>query len=128
MARLKWRTPLAADGKGFAEWLQALRGQGLSGVYLIRDVRSREVLYIGESHRGRLFETLTRHLYAWNGKGSGPSYHPAGVEVAVIVAETPLDDPIADQYELIQRLNPPDNQMDGHTLWWRMVSRKAHTP
>ena len=104
MARLKWRSPVSPDGGGFADWLSALRSQGHSGVYLIRDARTREVVYVGESHTGRLYETLTRHLYAWNGKGSGPSYHPEVVEVAVIVAETPLDDPVADQYALIQEL------------------------
>ena len=124
MARLKWRAPVSPDGANFAEWLSALRGQGHNGVYLIRDARTREVVYVGESHTGRLYETLTRHLYAWNGKGSGPSYPPEAVEVAIIVAETQLDDPIADQYALIQELEPRDNIMDGHTLWWRMVTRR----
>jgi hypothetical protein len=82
------------------------------------------IVYIGESHTGRLYETETRHLYAWNGKGSGPSYRPDLVELAVLVAETPLDDPVADQYELIQRYQPADNFMDGRTLWWRMVFRR----
>ena len=121
MARYRWRSPLADDG-GFADWIYDLRGH--SGVYLIRDARTREIVYIGESHTRRLFETLTRHLYAWNGRGAGPSYHPAVVEIAVLVAETPLDDPVADQYGLIQRHEPRDNIFDGHTLWWRMVSRK----
>jgi len=58
-------------------------------------------------------------------QGSGPSHDPSGVEVAVIVAETPLDDPVADQYALIQRHEPRDNVMDGHTLWWRMVTRRS---
>lgn len=125
MARFTWRSPVVPDRAGFADWLRAMRGHGLNGVYLIRDTRSRQVLYVGESHTGRLFETLTRHLYAWNGRGSGPSYHAGAVEVAVIIAETPLDDPVADQYALIQQLEPPDNQMDGHTLWWRMGRRKG---
>jgi hypothetical protein len=127
MARLKWRTPVTPDGAAFADWLRAMRGHGLSGVYLIRDARTRESLYIGESHTGRLYETMTRHLYAWNGKGSGPSYVPAYVEIAVIVAETPLDDPVADQYALIQEHEPRDNIMDGHTLWFRMVTRRKAT-
>ena len=124
MARLRWRSPVSADGGAFASWLSELRGRGWSGVYLVRDIETREVVYIGESHTGRLYETMTRHLYAWNGKGSGPSYHPALVEMAVILAETPLDDPVADQYALIQEHEPRDNVMDGHTLWWRMVTRR----
>jgi hypothetical protein len=125
MARLKWRSPVSSDGEAFADWVNALRGQGLSGVYLIRDAQTREIVYVGESHRRRLFETLTRHFYSWNGRGAGPSYHPAFIEVAIIVAETPLDDPVADQYELIQQHQPRDNVLDGHTLWWRMANRRG---
>jgi hypothetical protein len=121
MARLRWYSPVGSDGL-LAEWVYTMRGQ--SGVYLIRDGRTREIVYIGESHTHRLFETMTRHLYVWNGRGSGPTYHPALVEIAVIVAETPLDDPVADQYALIQQHEPRDNVMDGHTLWWRLVSRR----
>jgi hypothetical protein len=119
VARLTWRSPLDSDGRHLAAWLDDMRGEGLNGVYLIRDYDSREVLYIGESHSGRLFETMTRHLYQWNGRGSGPAYHADDVEIAVIVAETPLDDPVADQFALIQQYDPPDNVMDGHTLFYR---------
>lgn len=127
MARLKWRSPLSPDGNAFADWLSELRGAGLNGVYLIRDAGNREIVYIGESHTGRLYETLSRHLYAWNGRGSGPSYHPSFVEIAVIVAETPLDDPVADQYALIQKHEPRDNIMDGHTLWWRIGRQRVRS-
>jgi hypothetical protein len=113
------------DGSGLAEWVDALRAHPWNGVYLIRDARTREVLYIGESHRGKLFQTLTRHLYQWNGKGSGPSYHPGAIQVAVLLAETPLDDPVEDQYGLIQRLEPRDNVLDGHSLFWRTRGRKS---
>ncbi len=125
---LHWRSPVAPNGRrGFADWLRALRvdtDHGLNGVYLIRDASTHEMLYIGESHTARLYETLTRHLYSWNGKGSGPSYHPSLVEIAVIVAETPLDEPVADQYALIQEHHPRDNDMDGHTLWFRVLTRR----
>ena len=85
---------------------------------------SLEVLSVGGSHTGRLFETMTRHLYAWHGRGSGPSYYPAAVEIAALVAETPLDDPVADQYALIQELQPVDNVMDGHWLLERAFVRR----
>lgn len=122
MRRTRWRSPI--DDRGLAEWVRALRGQGLSGVYLIRDAPTREMLYIGESHTGRLFETLTRHLYVWTGRGAGPSYYPALIRVALIIAETPLDDPVADQYALIERHAPKDNVMDGHTLMLRSFVRR----
>ncbi len=54
MARLLWQSPASPSGRGFADWLRALRGVGANGVYLIRDARSREMLYIGESHTGRV--------------------------------------------------------------------------
>jgi hypothetical protein len=121
--RLKWRSPVPDDweGRGFEPWVRAI--QFSSGVYLIRDAQTREVLYVGESHTGRLYETLTRHFYAWNGRGSGPTYHPALVEVAVVEAVTPFDDPVADQFALIERYQPRDNELDGHSLWWRMANR-----
>lgn len=47
-------------GQPYPAWLRALRGE--SGVYVIRDRRSHEILYVGESSAGRLYETLTRHF------------------------------------------------------------------
>jgi AhpD family alkylhydroperoxidase len=52
-----------------------------------------------------------------------PSDVIAAARDATPLAETPLDDPVADQYALIQRHEPRDNVMDGHTLWWRIMSR-----
>ena len=39
-----------------------------SGVYAIRSVGwfSSSVVYVGESHSGSLYKTLTRHFQAWN--------------------------------------------------------------
>ena len=115
MKRKKWRSPVGLDGR-FDPWVSSTTS-GQSGVYLIRDARTREMLYIGESHTQRLYQTLTRHFYFWNGRGAGPSYHPGLVEVAVIVASTPLDSPVEDQYALIQKLKPRDNVMDGRWLF-----------
>ena len=115
MKRKKWRSPVAPDGR-FDPWVSSTTDRQ-SGVYLIRDARTREMLYIGESHTQRLYQTLTRHFYFWNGRGAGPSYHPGLVEVAVIVASTPLDSPVEDQYQLIQKLKPRDNVMDGRWLF-----------
>lgn len=122
--RLRWRAPVDPQTGLYEKWLNDLRGQGLSGVYLIRYTEDKRVLYVGESHTGRLYGTLTRHLYAWNGLGSGPSYHPLHVEVAVLIADNPLADPVADQFAYIQKFRPRDNVQDGHTVWWRMVTRR----
>jgi hypothetical protein len=63
-ASLTYR-PIGADGR-YPAWVRALRGK--SGVYLIRERQrdgSHPVVYIGESHADRLYQTLTRHFQTW---------------------------------------------------------------
>src|SRR5262245_12003108 len=58
--------PVGATGERYPAWIDELRGK--SGVYVIREIQrdgSSEVVYVGESHSGRLYETLTRHFQAW---------------------------------------------------------------
>jgi hypothetical protein len=113
--RLVWRSPARDDGgRGYADWVRALR-RGRSGVYLIRHFETHEVLYIGESHRDRLYDTLTRHLQSWSGFGSGPTYYPGRVQVAVVETE-PEEAPYL-QFELIQQFQPADNVQDGRSLF-----------
>ena len=75
--------PVKVPG-GFAPWVRAL--QGKSGCYVIKEAGFLgEVVYIGESHTGRLRETLTRHFQHWKGPTSGPTFQPGAVVVAVVV-------------------------------------------
>jgi excinuclease UvrABC nuclease subunit len=67
----------------FDPWVRMLRGK--SGVYLIRRILTDEILYVGESHTGRLYETLTRHFQNWSGPTSGPTFMRWTVEVRTIV-------------------------------------------
>jgi hypothetical protein len=115
-ARLVWRKPRLDGGRGetWAQWVYALRGK--TGSYAIRDGRSHQVLYVGESHTGRLFETLTRHMQQWNGYGSGVSYVNERRRIEVAVIERPSGEAENEQYELIARLEPRDNDRDGHSL------------
>jgi hypothetical protein len=117
MARLMWRKPRLDGGRGqtWAPWVYALKGK--TGSYVIRDERTHQVLYVGESHTRRLFETLTRHLQQWNGYGSGVSYANERKRLEVAVIELPSADVEDKQYELIARLAPRDNQRDGHSLY-----------
>jgi len=58
--------PLGGRGERYPDWVQALRGK--SGVYVIRerDADGRPiVVYVGESHSNRLYDTLTRHFQEW---------------------------------------------------------------
>jgi excinuclease UvrABC nuclease subunit len=71
------------EGRAVAEWVRALKGK--SGVYVIREPGFfGEVLYVGESHTGRLNTTLLRHFQRWTGKTAGPTFPVSKVEVAVV--------------------------------------------
>ena len=62
MKGLTYRPPCDANGD-FADWLNALRNQ--SGAYIIRHRRTRQILYVGESHSGLLAKVVKRHFYPW---------------------------------------------------------------
>jgi hypothetical protein len=112
--RLDFASVRRADGRrGFADWVRALVGQ--DGVYVIRDAATGAILYVGESHRGRLYHTLTRHFQSWSGFGSGPTYHPDFVEVAVILTDAATAP--YQQFALIQALRPLDNVQDGRSVF-----------
>jgi hypothetical protein len=109
--------PVGTRGEDYPEWLRKLRGE--SGVYVIREARTGQVLYVGESHTGRVYETLTRHFQEWRrwkgfwrghyGEGHDPglTYPRHRVEVAVRV--THPNDAIDEEARLIRRLAPRDN-------------------
>jgi hypothetical protein len=55
--------PLGETGTPYPPWVRALKGK--SGVYVIRELKrdgSSQIVYVGESHSGRLYNTLTRHF------------------------------------------------------------------
>lgn len=98
---MNWHT-LPAAGNPWPAWFPPA---GRSGVYLIR--RAGAVVYVGESHTGRLRKTLARHFQAWDGPTAGPTYPRKGTEVAVeIVAHGAAVDR---QNALIAQLRPRDN-------------------
>lgn len=109
---------VTADGE-YHPNLQAIRGLDESGVYAIIDLRTRVVLYVGESHTGRLYDTITRHFRRWkrNPKNSqgrrrgGTTYSRFSVLLAMTI--TDASEAQDRQYEEIQRLNPRDNKVDG---------------
>jgi len=114
--RLTYR-PVGATGERYPNWIQDLRGK--SGVYVIRDLSSAETLYVGESHTGKLYETLTRHLQRWTRWKSwwrdqyaenhdpGVTYERSSVDVAarVLSPSAALDE----EARLIRTLKPRDN-------------------
>lgn len=106
--RLEFAPIWDRDAGAFADWLDELRGA--SGAYVIRSSSSGEILYVGESHRGRLVQTLTRHFQNWEGPTAGFTYDRNRVEVAILVC--PPNDAPDLQYELIGQLQPRDNDGD----------------
>lgn len=112
--------PVGKRGEPYPEWLRRLRGS--SGVYVIRE-RDGDgdpvIVYVGESHANRLYETLTRHFQEWRrwksfwknqyseGHDPGLTYRRDRVEVAVKV--TTPSKAIDEEARLIRRLRPRDN-------------------
>lgn len=100
-----------SDARRWRDWVLALKGR--SGVYVIATpggwLRGRTILYVGESHTGRLYDTLTRHFRRWKGATAGLTYTAGRVEVAAV----PLSPARAreTQRKLIHRLRPRDNSL-----------------
>jgi ribosomal protein L34 len=109
MKALIYRPPF--ENARAAGWLNRLSGR--SGAYVIRSRRSGRVLYVGESHTGRLATTVKRHFWAWPDDAERPHhvYRAAGCEVAVRI--TPPGSAIGAQGNLIRRLRPRDNRIGG---------------
>lgn len=101
--------PFAPIGhREYPTWIRALRKS--NGVYVIREISSGEIAYIGESHSHRLYATLTRHFQRWSPKfeTAGPTYARRDVDVAVVI--TPQDHATYLQDQLICALAPRDNR------------------
>jgi hypothetical protein len=122
MKPLVYRSPLDPNSDGYAPWVRAL-GQR-SGAYVIRSKRTGEIRYVGNSHTGRLYDTLTRHFQNWSsservtaalehyahgGRGVGPTFDPSRCEVAVVL--TPPNRAEAVEARLILQLNPTVNKL-----------------
>ncbi len=106
-------------GEPYPEWVRALRGK--SGVYVIRDASSRDVLYVGMSERN-LYDTMTRHLQRWTrwkgfwreqysrgGQRHDPGTTYARPRVEVAVRLTARDRAADEEARLIRTLAPRDN-------------------
>lgn len=69
------------NGKGYDERLRRCRN--LSGAYIIRRRATGVNLYVGESHTGNLYDTVTRHFRAWSGETAGFTVDRGDVEVRI---------------------------------------------
>lgn len=110
-------TPVGGPGEPYPAWVRALRD--VSGVYAIRQRDDRGVpvlVYIGESHTDRLYQTLTRHWQTWRRSGFArrESEHDPGMWYArerclAAALVTPADNARCIQDALIDYLIPTDN-------------------
>ncbi len=105
-----------STGRGFLPWLKA-ETKGKSGAYLIRDSGffGGEIVYVGESHTGRLFQTITRHFQRWKGKTAGPTYPRSKVQVAIV--RCPAKQAVDLQDNLIAEFRPKDNIANKPGFW-----------
>lgn len=111
-----------ADLRGrYAPHVEALRRGKHSGVYAI--FRGRECLYVGESHTGNLFGTITRHFRQWKldpskdaqgRRRGGTMYDRRKVRVVYVIIEHDVAQVL--QYAEIERLRPRDNSIDGKAV------------
>jgi hypothetical protein len=105
-------------GTDYTPELAALRNIHASGVYIIVDTATREILYAGESHTGRLYDTITRHFRKWKRRGDeygrktgGTTYARDQVSVCFVITQD--QDAPGLQYTAIQAWQPRDNQVEG---------------
>lgn len=104
-----WRA--VYDDNKPAAWLPK---PGHSGVYVFKDRETGAVLYVGESHSGKLRRTMLRHFQHWT---AGATYDAATV-VAAVHLTTP-ERAVELQNRLIARMVPRDNEA-GLTFWGRV--------
>ena len=107
---LEFRKPY--DGRGNVQpWVKTLGGK--SGVYIIK--MDGQIVYIGESHSGKLRKTLLRHFQNWTGKTSGNTYPKTKVEVAIV--RCPASAAVATQDAMIIEFSPRDNIQGKPSFW-----------
>jgi excinuclease UvrABC nuclease subunit len=101
-------------GRNFSPWVAELEGK--SGVYIIREKGFLgSIVYIGESHTGRLKKTLLRHFQHWTGKTKGPTFARSKVEIAII--KTRKENAVEMQNALIADYKPTLNVAGKPGFW-----------
>lgn len=94
----------------YAKWVDRLADA--HGVYVIRERApngAAVTLYVGESHTGRLRDTLQRHFQYWRGRTAGPTFERVTVQVAIEIHRDP-ERAVQRQDALILALRPIYNK------------------
>lgn len=123
--------PLGAPGIAYPAWFTS--GKGRSGVYAIRGLGTTDVLYVGESHSGRLYETCSRHFQGWR-DARDEKLHPTGwhvtfnrefVEVALLFRAAREARKVQDA--MIRELKPSHNSFVTHLTPEDIQTIREHT-
>ena len=78
-----------------------------------------EVVYVGESHTGRLDKTLMRHFQHWKGPTAGPTFPVSTVEVAIV--RTPANKALETQNAIIAEYAPKLNVVGKPKGFWETL-------
>jgi hypothetical protein len=108
--------PVGTSGEPYPAWVRALKAK--SGVYIIRERDTREIVYVGSSST-QLYATLTRHFQQWRrykgfwrgqyGQGHDPGLTYPRDAVDVAIRRTSPSTSLDEEMRLIARLRPRDN-------------------
>lgn len=107
-------------GGGWTDWRPVRVGRAYapiprdaSGVYVIRRRRGGKVVYVGQSHTGRLRKTALRHFQHWKRdhfhQFDRATYDPATVEIRWRVVTGGRLAVLRAEAEAIAELHPSDN-------------------
>lgn len=117
MARIecKWFRPANPGARGSRDaWAPEFPPQGIHGVYAIANLQG-VVLYVGESHTGRLRKTLARHFQQWADPRQ-PRHVYDRHRVQVCWMQTRADEALDTEAEWMEALDPRDNLADPYTV------------
>jgi hypothetical protein len=110
--------PVKEGNNAIADWVKTLKGK--SGVYIIRERGFLgSILYVGESHTGRLQPTLLRHFQQWTGPTAGPTFANSDVEVAIV--RTPAEKALETQNAIIMEFEPKLNVIGKPKGFWETL-------
>ena len=112
MTECKWFKPANKSARGTrGAWRDDFPPTGyVSGVYAIANLDGL-VLYVGESHTGRLRKTLARHFQFW-GDDRQPRFTYDRHRVQVCWIETTDAQAMQTEAEWFERFDPRDNLAD----------------
>lgn len=96
------------NGKPGQRYPQEMPPMGISGVYALAR-KDGTAVYVGESHSGRLRDTLSRHWREWNCDGNCPTYQRGTIQVAWY--RTHARETLDFEAYLIEQYRPLDNEI-----------------